>query len=61
MDIRNTASVRIEPTPDLVQGTLTTPDKLRVYAWIERNKDALIDLWNGKDDIADFLSRMVKV
>jgi hypothetical protein len=61
MDVTNTASVRITPAPRLMEGSLTTPDQRAVFAWIERNRDALIDLWDGSVDIAGFLARMVKI
>jgi hypothetical protein len=61
MDATNTASVRIAPAPRLMEGSLTTTDQRPVFEWIERNKDGLIDLWDGNVDIAGFLARMVKV
>lgn len=61
MDVANTASVRIVPSPRLMEGSLSTPDRVAVFEWIERNKDALIELWDGTIDIAGFVTRMVKV
>jgi hypothetical protein len=61
MDATNTASVRIAPQPQLMEGTLSAADMRVAYEWIERNRDALIEFWDGKVDIAGFLARMVKV
>jgi hypothetical protein len=61
MDIHNTAVVGIRPTPRLIEGTLSTPDKMAVFKWIERNKAALIDHWDGKIDGSELSALLIKV
>lgn len=55
------ASVAVRPQPHLVVGRLSTADLGLVNRWIELNRDAIIDYWDGKLSLTDFLSRLEKL
>jgi 3-methyladenine DNA glycosylase AlkD len=61
MDLSNFAVVGINPAPALIEGSLSTPDLRAVTRWIDRNRDALNDLWDGKIDGIELAARLVKV
>jgi hypothetical protein len=58
MDISHTAVVGIRPQPRLIEGQLTATDLRQVAAWINLNEDALMDLWRGTIDFAEFVPRL---
>ena len=61
MNISNTAVVGIDPAPWLIEGSLTTPDRLAVFDWIRLNHDALLDYWDGNSDTAQLVGRLTRV
>lgn len=57
----DTASVRIEPEPKIVQGTLP-PDWFEPVArWVAMNREALLDYWNGTIGTTELSSRLTKL
>ena len=58
MTIGNTAVVRLEPLPEVVVGDLTAADREAVFSWIELNKAALIEHWDGLIDGGDLIERL---
>lgn len=61
MDILNTASVAVRPEPRLVRGSLDAGDLRKVIAWIELNRDLLIDVWNGDAGFVETAQRLRKL
>jgi hypothetical protein len=58
MTIGNTAVVRLEPLPEVVVGDLTAADREAVFRWIELNKAALLEHWDGLIDGGDLIERL---
>src|ERR1700680_1700268 len=52
MNIRNTASVSVRPSPRIVGGRLSPEDAQAVSRWISLNADVLIAYWDGRIDTA---------
>jgi hypothetical protein len=52
MNIRNTASVSVRPSPRIVAGRLSPEDAPPVFQWISLNADVLIAYWDGRIDTA---------
>ena len=48
VEIDNMAVVTVRPSPRLVHGALDQRDLQAVTAWIELNRDAIIDHWEGR-------------
>jgi hypothetical protein len=48
MDVENLATVALRPEPRLVHGALAKRDLDAVVRWIELNRTALLDHWDGK-------------
>jgi hypothetical protein len=57
MDVHNTAVVGIQPMPHLIAGTLAAADRDAVFAWIELNREALLEHWTGNIDGGDMAAR----
>jgi len=57
MDLNDTAVVGVLPTPHLIAGSLPAQDRDAVFAWIELNRDALLDHWNGVIDGGEMAAR----
>lgn len=55
------ASVAVRPSPHLVVGTLSAVDLRLVSEWIELNRAAIIDHWDGAIGIAELLSRLQRL
>ncbi len=55
MDIANTATVGVRPTPRLIAGRLSSMDAQLVFEWIALNVDLLVDYWNGRIDTAGMI------
>lgn len=55
MDIANTATVGVRPTPQLIAGRLSSMDAPLVFEWIALNVDLLVDYWNGRIDTAGMI------
>lgn len=55
MDIANTATVGVRPTPQLIAGQLSSTDAQLVFEWIALNVDLLVDYWNGRIDTAGMI------
>jgi hypothetical protein len=53
MDLDYTAVVGLLPSPHLITGSLSTQDRDAVFAWVELNKDALLEHWHGNIDGAE--------
>lgn len=49
------------PSPRLVEGSLTSADQAAVAGWITRNRDTLVDYWDGTIDTATFVTRLSRV
>ena len=61
MDVANTASVRIQPAPLLVEGVLAPEVMAPVSAWITLNTEALIEYWNGTLGTMELAQRLRKL
>jgi hypothetical protein len=61
MDLDNTAVVGILPRPRLIAGSLSAQDRDAVFAWIEANRDVLLEHWGGSIDGAELGARQVRV
>jgi len=48
MDMRDTASVAIQPEPRVVAGDLDAADFKVVAEWIDLNSDVLLGYWDGR-------------
>jgi hypothetical protein len=57
MDLDNTAVVGLLPSPHLIAGSLSAADRDAVFAWVELNRDALLEHWNGLIDGGDMAAR----
>ncbi len=57
----NTASVRIQPQPKLVEGELPAEWFEPVARWITLNRDALLDYWNGTIGTTELSTRLAKL
>ena len=60
-DIANSAVVGIRPAPRLIEGNLNSADLAAVSEWINRNRDALIEYWDGNIDTSELIGRLIKV
>jgi hypothetical protein len=58
MTIGNTAVVRFQPVPEVVAGDLAAADREALFRWIELNKAALLEHWNGLIDGGDLIERL---
>lgn len=54
MEVDNLAVVAIRPRPRLLHGELSSDDLAAVVSWIEKNRIALIDFWEGRSDVTEF-------
>ena len=61
MDMANLAVVGIRPEPRLIKGRISTSDFELIARWIALNEDALLALWNGTIDGAEFGARLTKL
>lgn len=61
MDPLNTASVAVRPEPRLVQGRLDSDDLRQVIAWIELNRDVIVDFWEGVASAREMAARLQDV
>ena len=61
IDLSNCAVVGINPQPSLIEGSLLAQDLRAVYRWIDLNRNALNDLWDGKIDFVELAARLVKI
>jgi hypothetical protein len=61
MDISRTAVVGVRPAPRLIEGQLAPADLTSVSEWITLNETALIQLWDGKIDFAEFVAAIKPV
>lgn len=61
MDIDNTATVAIRPSPRLIAGQLDSHDFNVVSRWIYINYNALIGYWDNQLDTAEFLSQLKRL
>jgi hypothetical protein len=58
MAMENVASVRLQPVPKVVAGSLSADDRAKVFRWIAMNEEALLDYWNFTIDTDEFLARL---
>ena len=61
MDPSNLAVVAIRPSPRVVHGPLAQSDFVPVAAWIELNRDTLLDYWNGTISAAGLVTRLRRI
>lgn len=61
MVLEEAAFVAVRPTPRLVAGDLADRDLRLVARWIEANRDAILDYWEGAIDTLDLASRLVRI
>jgi hypothetical protein len=61
MDVGHTAVVRIQPSPRLIEGDLSSTDLELVSRWISLNEEALIDFWNETIDSMELGGRLKKI
>ena len=61
MDASDTASVGIQPTPELVAGSLEPEIEAVVLQWVSLNSAALLDYWNGLIDTVELIGRLQKI
>jgi hypothetical protein len=40
-------TVAVRPTPRIIEGSMNAPEFALVRRWIERNREVLVDYWNG--------------
>lgn len=57
----NTASVRIQPEPKLVEGELPAAWLEPVARWITINRDALLEYWDGAIGTTELSGRLNKL
>ena len=58
MTMEKVASVRLQPSPEVVAGALGLDDREKVFRWIALNEAALLDYWNFTIDTDEFLARL---
>ena len=58
MDPDNLAVVSVRPQPRLLHGELSSRDLEGVVGWIELNREAIIDHWEGRASSAALLRRL---
>jgi len=61
IDLVNYAVVGINPQASLISGCLYAEDTWAVFRWIDINRNALNDLWDGKIDFVELAARLVKI
>ncbi len=61
MDASDTASVGIQPAPELVAGSLEPAVEAVVLQWVSLNSAALLDYWNGLIDTVELIGRLQKI
>jgi len=61
MRIDNTAVVAVRPSPRVLAGHLSSEDERLVVEWIALNAQTLIDFWDDKLDIDQFLENLKKL
>jgi hypothetical protein len=61
MVLDDAAVVGIRPEPRLIAGALSPQDMRMVARWIELNRTALIEHWNGEIDGLDLSERLVRL
>jgi hypothetical protein len=57
----NTASVRIQPEPKVVEGELPDAWFKPVARWITLNRNVLLDYWNGTIGTTELSARLAKL
>jgi hypothetical protein len=50
MDVNDLAVISVRPVPQLLEGKLSSSDVQQVRRWIERNREAILDHWEGRTD-----------
>lgn len=61
IQVNNTASVAMRPTPHVAAGNLTPADLQVVSRWINLNTDPIVAYWEGIIDTAELLQRLQKI
>ena len=56
-DLDRTAVVGILPAPHLIAGSLSASDLAAVFNWIDLNRAALLEHWNGTIDGGEMAAR----
>ena len=57
-NVDNMAVVAVRPEPRLLHGFLDGRDLAPVCAWIELNRDVIIDHWEGRADTGELIARL---
>jgi hypothetical protein len=58
MNIDNTATVAVRPSPHVVAGRLSTDDERVVTNWITLNAEAILAYWNGDIDTMELVQTL---
>ena len=56
-DLDRTAVIGILPAPHLIAGSLSASDLAAVFNWIDLNRAALLEHWNGTIDGGEMAAR----
>jgi len=57
----NTATVRIQPEPRLIEGTLASKYLEPVARWVAENRETLLEYWNGDIGTGALIVRLKKL